>query len=282
MRQSIHYPHILGKVLKDFWALTEEKHFAILSALEARLAGDVGHVFMDDGGAQPDPDEYCDGTYFESNGTAVIPVYGILGKHLSGMEMDCGGCSLDRLASMVDVAAQSSRIKRILLNISSPGGTVTGTPEMADVIAEACDQKEVWAFTDSDCCSGALWLASQAQKFYCTKSSNIGSVGVRMVLLDFSEAYKKEGVKVNPIFSGKYKLSGASFKPLEDDEREMFQAESDRIHAEFKSAVISVRPVAEEFLQGQVFRGEMAAQIGMVDGLVSDLDEVLDMPLEQN
>src|SRR5262249_20827061 len=115
-----------------------------------------------------------------------------------------------------------------------------------------------------------------ASEFYCTESSSIGSVGVRMILMDYSEALKEEGIKVNPIVSGKYKVSGASFKPLTDDERQMFQADSDRIYAQFKAAVNSIRPTADENLQGQVFYGRQAVGVGMASGLVEDFQEVLD------
>lgn len=265
------YPQIIGKVVKGFWTITEEKHYAILSILEAKLGGQA--VFMDD----EDDSDSDDNEYQEYGTTAIIPVKGILGKHLSSMEMSCGGCSMDEVAKMLDVADQSPRITKIVLNMDTPGGTVTGTPELADFIEDVASRKRVIAFTDSECCSGGLWLASKASQFYCAGSAVTGSCGVRMILLDTTKMLENEGIKVNPIFSGKYKLSGASFKPLEPDEREMFQTESDRIHAQFKDAVNTNRSVDEKYLQGQVFRGEQAADIGMVDGICDDLDELLDL-----
>jgi len=276
------YPQVLGKVLKSFWAITEERHYAILSALEARLSGcassSADRVSGED--CQEDQDQfdrYCE-VIGEYGITAVIPVHGILGKHLSAMEMDCGGCSLDRVAAFLESATSSPRIGRIVLNIGSPGGTVTGTPELAAKIAEARKVKPVVAFTDTEACSGALWIGSQADQFWCTESASVGSVGVRMILMECSAQLDREGIKVNPIFSGKFKLAGASFKPLTPEEREMFQSESDRIYADFKAAVTSVRGCDDVYLQGQVFRGEEATRIGMVTGTVDDLDMVLDMP----
>lgn len=265
----MNYPQILSKLVKGLWLITEEKHYAMLSVLEARLRGQS--VFVD--GAENK--EKSNG-YQQFGATAVIPIDGILGKHLSSMESMCGGCSMDEVSAMLQVADQDPRVSKIVLNISSPGGTVTGTPELAGLIEDIATRKDVIAYTDTECCSGALWLASKANQFYCSTSSVVGSCGVRMILLDQSEALAKEGIKVNPIFSGKYKLSGASFKPLEDDERAMFQAESDRVHKLFQAAVNTNRSVDEKYLQGQVFRGEEAAAIGMVDGNLDDLDELLD------
>lgn len=266
------YPQIIGKVVKGFWTITEEKHYAILSALEARLGGQA--VFM---GEDDDEADDCSNEYQEYGSIAIIPVRGILGKHLSSMEMDCGGCSMDAVRDMLEVADQSPRITKIVLNMDTPGGTVTGTPELGDFIEDVASRKPVIAYTDTECCSGGLWLASKASQFYCAGSATTGSCGVRMILLDTTKMLDNEGIKVNPIFSGKYKLSGASFKVLEPDEREMFQAESDRVHAQFKDAVNTNRSVDEKFLQGQLFRGEAAAEIGMVDGVCDSLDELLDL-----
>lgn len=271
-------PHIIAKVLREPWLITEQKHHAILAALEGKMGGNFQTYSMDE--RDPDSDSGR-GEYREFQSTAgtvaVIPIHGVLGKHLSSLEMACGGCSLDTIQSQLKTVMRSPRISKVLLDINSPGGTVMGTPETARLIAEVAKEKPVWAFTDADCCSGALWLASQATNFYTTESADVGSVGVRMILLDVTRRMEEEGVKVNAIFSGKYKLLGASFKPLEDDEREMLQAESDRIHGQFQDAIRSNRAVAQADMQGQIYSGEEAAGIGMTDGVVNDLDDVLAM-----
>lgn len=272
-------PHIISKVTRQPWVITAEKHRAIMDVLGARIAGEFKAMDWDkeeDPSDDGDRDQYRE--FQTAGGTiAVIPVHGILGKHLSSMEMACGGCSLDTLQAQLKTAQNSPRIAKILLDIHSPGGTVTGTPETARLIAAVNAVKPVWAFTDGDCCSGAMWLASQCASVYSTESAELGSVGVRMVLLDYTRQLEAEGVKVNAISSGKYKLLGASFKPLTDDEREMLQTESDRIHAEFQQAVNAVREVNIANLQGQIYRGEEAAGIGLTDGVVEDLDQVLAM-----
>lgn len=272
-------PHIISKVTRQPWAITAEKLSAIMEVIEARQGGDfkaLGYPGEDDM-----EEDGCRSEYREfqtpSGTVAIIPVHGIVGKHLSSLEMACGGCSLDTLQSQLKVAGGSPRIAKILLDVNSPGGTVTGTPETAKLVAEIARVKPVWAFTDAECCSAALWIASQCTGFYATESANVGSVGVRMVLLDYTRQLEQEGVKVNAITSGKFKLMGAPFKALTDEERDMLQAESDKIYQQFKGAVSAVRPVADENLQGQVFRGEEASGIGMIDGVVDDIEDALNM-----
>lgn len=272
----MNYPRIISKLCRDPWCVREETHNAMLAAIDSHMGGRAG-VWGDDDDDREKPDELYSEIQTASGGIALIRVYGILGKHLSSFEMSCGGCSLDRLQSMLKVARDNQHIRKVVLAFNTPGGTVTGTPETAELIAEVDSIKPVVGFTDADCCSGGLWLASQCRRFYGTQSSEIGSVGVRMVLLDYSKALENEGVKVNAISSGKYKLAGAHFKPLTDDEREMFQAESDRIYDKFKAAVTSERPVDDKYLQGQVYRGDVAAEIGFTDGPVEDLDQLIEL-----
>lgn len=271
-------PHIISKVLREPWLITEQKHHAILAALEGKLGGQFQTMEDRDdmGGDDSGRDEYREFQLANGGTLAVIPVHGVLGKHLSSLEMACGGCSLDTIQSQLKTVLGSPRITKVLLDINSPGGTYTGTPETASLIAEVNRAKPVLAFTDSDCCSGAYWLASQASAIYSTESAEIGSVGVRMILLDVTKQMEMEGVKVNAIYSGKYKLLGASFKPLEVDEREMLQAESDRIHTAFQAAIQRARGVAIADMQGQIYRGEEAAGVGMTDGLVEDFDDVME------
>ena len=270
-------PHIISKVTRQPWVITGEKLTAIIDVLEARQLGEFRSMDYPKDGEHEDDSGRSDYREFQTPAgvVAVIPVHGILGKHISSLEAACGGCSLDTLQSQLKTALSSPHISRVLLDINSPGGTVTGTPETAKLIATLAVAKPVWAYTDSESCSGALWLAEQCSNFYASESSSVGSCGVRMVLLDYTRKLEQDGVQVNAIASGKYKVLGAPFKALTEEERGMLQSESDRIHQEFQKAVNNVRPIADGYLQGQVYRGEEAAGYGFTDGVVNDIDEVI-------
>lgn len=265
------YPQLMSRVFREPWVITPGKHEAIQRVLLAHVAGHPAKMEMDseseDGDEESEVEDYGQ--------TRVIPVYGILGKHLSGMEMMCGGCSIDDICSQIDLAKYDSNVARVLFDFRSPGGTVTGIPELAEEIAEL--GKPTFAFTDSECCSGAMWLAAQCDEFYATGSSQIGSVGVYRYFEDHSEEMKKAGVKPEPISAGEFKLMGAYFKPLSDAERELAQAGVNQIFEDFKTAVNIKRPIADEFLQGQVFRGIEAVQNGFLSGLVGGFEDCIEL-----
>ena len=263
------YPHILSKVFREPWVVTREKHWAIQRILEARI---VGQVVEDPLGMEDGDNEKP--TMSKDGDTAIIPVHGIIGKHLSGLEMMSGGVDLDTVNTMLDMAAKDDGIESVILDFRSPGGTVTGVPETARKIANF--PKGILAFTDSEMASGAYWLASQANGgIFATESSDVGSIGVYMALLDESRALENEGLKVNAISAGKFKMAGASFKPLTDDERKMFQDQVDSIYVQFKDAATRHRELSDDVMQGQVFDGQEAVTFGLVDGLVDDISELL-------
>jgi protease-4 len=264
------YPNIIAKLFYEPLVITKAKHYAIWKVLDARLAGNAA---LPDFGIEEDDEE--DDKWCLEGPDAIIPVYGILGKHLSGLEMASGGADVDDIAARIDIALADSGTKRLVFDFRSPGGTVTGLPELSRKIS-AINSKPTVAFTDSECCSGALWLACQCREFYATESSSVGSIGVWCAYLDLSRQMANEGENIQEISAGKFKTMGAYWKPLTSDERAMIQADVDRVYGQFKEAVNSRREVADKNMQGQVFNGEEAVRIGLVDGLVESLDEILE------
>lgn len=279
------YPHIISKLLYEPVAITPSKHAAIMRVIESHLARgirlDDPHEPPGSGGApivepeEPEPDWQTFGP------DAIIPVHGVLGKHLEPLEMMSGGCDLDTVSAMIDVAMADSEVQKIIFDFRTPGGEVTGIPELGRKIAGITSKKTI-AFTDSECCSGGVWLATQCQYFYTTSSAAVGSIGVWTAYLDISRQMANEGENMQAVFAGKFKLMGAYWRPLSDDERARLQADVDKIYSQFTEAVNLRREVAADNMQGQIFDGEQAVEIGLCDGLVEGMDELLQEETEES
>jgi protease-4 len=249
--------------------ITPARHSAICQLVEARMQSPLVETQIQR--SRRDDDEEM----FQVAATAIIPVHGTIVPHASDIAMSECGCALEELNAKIDMAENNPAITTVIYDFRTPGGTVTGVPETGRKIRFS--RKDTIAYCGSECCSGGLWLAAQCQRFYATESSRIGSVGVYTLSLDMSEAMKKDGVKVNAISAGKYKLMGASWKPLTDDEREILQARVDKIYGQFKEAMESFRMVDDRnFGSGLVFDGEEAARMGFTDGVVDGIDEIID------
>ncbi len=269
------YPQIMTRVFREPWLIQPRVHETIQRTLLSRIGGNQQAMITDD---EDGPEDDGREQVMDYGGVRIIPVHGILGKHLDSIEMMCGGCSIDRVCEQIDIAKHDSNVKVALFDFRTPGGTVCGIPECADAIAEF--GKPTVAFTDSLCCSGGMWLASQCDEFYATRSACIGSVGVYVYMEDWTRALEKEGVKPNPVSAGEFKLLGAYFKPLTDNERAIVQDGVNKTHAEFKATVKAKRPVDDQYLEGQDFTGDESAEFGFISGIVRDFDEAVSLAAE--
>ena len=208
---------------------------------------------------------------------AIIQIHGVIDKMISEFEMECyGGCDLADIDQALALAGADPAIDTIVLDIHSPGGSVTGTPETAARIAALRDTHEIHAYTSTMCCSAAYYIASQADHIATAPSATVGSIGVYMAILDQTRALEMEGYKVELIKAGQFKAMGASFKPLTDDERDLLQSRVDAIHSDFKAAVTTLRDVKDTTMQGQSFDGTEAESLGLIDEITgANLDEYI-------
>lgn len=275
------YPRILSALRSAKWAATPPTIQAIADALGAHLRG--GMAASSPRALMPDRmpsgeavEKAADDSQSVAGGVAVIEVYGIIGRHLSSMESECGGCDVEAVSAALDAAIASAGVKAIVLDIDSPGGVVSGVPELCAKIKEANSIKPCFAFTGGQCCSAAYWIACGCQGIFATKSADLGSIGVYVALCDDSEWWTKQGYKLELIKAGEYKAAGISGKPLTDKERALIQADVDAIYAMFTGDVKAARDgVQNEAMQGQTFMGESAVAVNLADEIVPSLESVV-------
>lgn len=216
---------------------------------------------------------------FAKEGVAVVPVYGVLAKNLSAFEESCGGgTDINPIAHALAQAASDPEVEKIILDIDSPGGEVTGIPELGSRIRAVDARKPVYAFSDATVGSAAEWISSQAREAYGTSSSRHGSIGVYSAWLDQTLALEKAGYSLELFAAGKHKAMGMPFRGLSDEERDMLQANVDAIYRDFKAAVTSNRRgVSDDTMQGQMFRAPEALERGLLDGIVADWEEFVEL-----
>lgn len=196
------------------------------------------------------------------DGVAVIEIAGVVEKdpvfHLWTADVD-------KVREAVASALADETVQAIVLDFDSPGGTVCGVPELAEDIAAA--EKPVVAYTDSQMCSAAYWLACGADAILASPSAEVGCVGCYCAIPDTSAAAAKEGIKVNLIASGAFKGAGYPGTPVTEEQIALFRDGVLEVAEEFKAHVRAHREVAEDDLEGQSFSGRKAAENGMIDGL---------------
>jgi signal peptide peptidase SppA len=219
--------------------------------------------------------------YIAEDGTGVIPIAGVIGKSLSPLEKMTGAVDVSDIADTIDEYAMNPQVTRIAFQVSSPGGTVTGVEELANKVRNIA--KPTMSYTDTEMASAAYWVAAAADKVVASPSSTVGSVGVYMVVADYSEAAKSEGIKMIVIKAGQHKAIGVPGAEVTDAHQAHLQEGVDEIHADFKAAVLQTRKLVKaEDMEGQVFSGKQAAQRGLVTGLADSFNEAVAMWAENS
>jgi len=198
----------------------------------------------------------------------VIPIYGVI-AHRS-FEASSGATSTEFVGAQLRRVMADPAIGTVLFDVSSPGGTIEGVPELAALLAAARKSKYLVASSNALMASAAYWLGSQAHEVVCTPSGGVGSVGVFTLTEDWSEKLAKDGIKINAISAGDYKLEGAWWEPLSDEARAFLKTSVDAAYAQFVGAVAkgrgtSVADVKAHYGQGRCLEAAAALAAGMVD-----------------
>ena len=208
---------------------------------------------------------------YEKDGeVAIITISGPLSKTVGYHSWYYGHrSSYEIIIESVNQAVLDRSVSSIVLNIESPGGTVTGVESASDAIFEANKQKPIVAFANGLMASAAYWFGSAAESIVAEKTSEIGSIGVLMVHWDLSEWDKQDGIKRTYITAGKYKALGNEAEPLGEFAKGVFQDELDYFYSLFINDISRNRGVSSEkalsMADGKIFIGQQALDIGLVD-----------------
>lgn len=257
------------KYIEDFpFAMLPSALDAMLEVLHLRLEGRVlteQEIKARTGVVTP-PSKRTIGT------VAVIPVFGVLAHRMNMMTDISGGTSTEQLASAFNAAVLDPAVTAILLDIDSPGGSVFGIQELADVIYRGRGSKPITAIANATAASAAYWIASSADEILVTPSGQVGSIGVVAVHQDRSKQAEMLGVQHTFITAGKYKASGNDLEPLDDATRADMQKRVDQYYGAFVRAVARGRGVKPEavrdgFGEGRMVGSSEAVRLGMADGL---------------
>ena len=186
-----------------------------------------------------------------------------------------GATDMDLVTAAIAEAVARDDVKSVLLDINSPGGTVNGTPELAQAVADAAKLKTIYAFSAGQMCSAVYWIASQCDAIYATPSARVGSIGVMLPFIDSTEKFRSEGLKVEVFAAGKFKGMATPGVPLSEEQRALIQSDIEEIAIDFKTAVLARgRKIPDAAMEGQSFSARNAQRLNLA-GMVKSRDEVI-------
>lgn len=199
---------------------------------------------------------------------ALIPVTGVI---TSDGDKSFGQSSTPAkdIVNFIEQADQNSRIKVIVLEINSPGGSAVASDEIASAIKRS--SKPVVAVIREVGASGGYWVASAADHVIANRMSITGSIGVISSYLEFSGLMQKYGVSYERLVSGENKDIGTPFQKLNEEQRQILQQKINKIHNFFVEEIAQNRNLDKVEVQrlatGEFYLGVEALELGLVDQL---------------
>lgn len=210
---------------------------------------------------------------------AVIPLLGVIQQREDIWTRMGFATSSTRFAANVTAAAQDPNVKAIVLDVDSPGGVVSGTPEAADVVYSLRGTKPIIAVSNGLDASAAYWITSAADEVISSPSSYTGSIGVWTLLADETEFWANLGIKLDMVKAGKWKAIGNPWERVTEEVRERFQSSVNASYDLFVKAVARNRgakaaDVRAGYGEGDILNATEAKAAGLVDRIAT-LDETI-------
>jgi ClpP class serine protease len=251
--------------------ITPSGHASLRSIVERKLATNFKLEDNSDNDlfGEPLPDLEIHGN------VAIIPVVGPITQHASLLERTCGVTGVSHIRSMISQATSTSGVDTLLFSFNSPGGTVTGVPELANEIAELGKKYKTIGYTDSLAASAAMWLFAATDERYAAPTADLLSVGVYSYVLDTSKIYENAGVKVELFTSGDLKGIGIEGIKLSDEQKKHLQEEVDKIGVMFRAFVKERIPsINDSQMRGQTLMAQELVESGVVHGLNNTISDI--------
>ena len=200
------------------------------------------------------------------SGVAIVEIHGVIGNHVKTPEF----------SRLIDSVAGNQRLKALLLDIDSPGGSATGSEVLYRAIQRVAEEKPVYAYVRGMGASGGYYLACGASKVYALPTALVGSIGVIYLRPVLEQLLSKVGVDFSVYKSGEFKDMTGFWRSPTDRESEKFQELINEIFDNFVTVVAEGRSLDEAKVR-EIATGEiMTAQKGIRQGLVDEIGDFKD------
>ena len=191
-------------------------------------------------------------------------------------------------------------ISILIININSPGGTVSATAELEQIIYEfkQATNTKIYFFTKEILASGGYWVATTGDKIFASYGSIIGSIGVSgpswfyyNTPLSLSSGVfgqsieTKEGIEVFNQNAGEGKDLFNPFRRPKTDEIRHLQNIVDDVYSDFITKVSKSRKIEISVLKNDIgaliYNSNQAKNNFLVDEILN-YETLLELTIKEN
>lgn len=269
-------PQLHARIFNTPLLIREDKGRAIVHAIQSRL-----NVSVDANGIKPEAfrapgnSERSSLGYRIFDGIGILDVNGTLVHKGAWLGSYSGMVSYDSLSEQIEAARQDGKVRELLINFNTFGGEANGCPDLCDQLFEFRETKPVYALASDFADSAGYMLASQCNQVFVTQSGEVGSVGVVMMHVDYSDVAADAGIVITHIYAGDRKIDGTPWARLSEAARERFEEEVGDHYTNFVEKVARGRGLDAEAVidtQAMTYMGPRALEVNFADGVVSGRD----------
>ena len=178
----------------------------------------------------------------------------------------------DDVLRKINDLQENSNVKGVLLQVDSPGGTITGSEALYKALKELRSQKPLVVSVQNAAASGGYMVAMAADKIFAYETSAVGSIGVFIDGFEVTELAEKIGVKFWNYKSSPLKGIPNMFEKTTEEGNKSIQEFINEMQSIFKDMVHQSRPnIPKENIDlicnGEAYSGRQAFKNGLIDGI---------------
>ncbi|MEQ1852537.1 MAG: signal peptide peptidase SppA [Chthoniobacteraceae bacterium] len=212
---------------------------------------------------------------------AVIRLSGLISSMESGF---LGGATPEAMKEQFRHALEDKSVRAIVLAIDSPGGEVTASDEIYNIVRKAREVKKVVVSMGSMAASGGYYTALGGSHIIAHDTTFTGSIGVIMQTLNYGELFGKVGLQMVTFKSGKFKDMLSGSRPITPEEQAYVQSLVMQTYGKFVGIVARERNLPEDELRagpadGRVLSGKDALAAKLIDD-VGDFDAAVQKAMQ--
>ncbi|WP_392553190.1 signal peptide peptidase SppA [Orbus wheelerorum] len=184
----------------------------------------------------------------------------------------------DSITKQLRDIGKNDNIRAVVLRINSPGGGVYASEAIRSEI-KVLREKDIPVVVSMGgmTASGGYWIATQSDYIIASPNTITGSIGIFGIIPTFENSLAHIGIHTDGVSTSPLADISVS-KDLSDDANQLIQMNIENGYDNFVSLVAESRNMSTEdvdhIAQGQVWLGEEAKQIGLVDKL-GDFDDAV-------
>lgn len=190
---------------------------------------------------------------------------------ISKYDQMCGPDGTKTKSLLLQRADNHPQIFAHLINIDSGGGSGYAARNLGETISKL--QKPVFAFIDDFGASAAYWIASAANHIAASSSmTRVGSIGTYMSIVDYTEYFKNEGIRIIDVYAEKSKDKNQDYIKAITGDLSLIQQLANQFNEFFLNQVKTSRHgklQGSDWNSGKMFFAREAHEIGLIDDIMS-------------